>query len=121
MTKVLLADENFPLWVVKRLEEAGYDILSVALDCPGIDDRAVLNLACRTERRLLTFDADFGDLVFAQGMKPPKAILYFRLHPIILENVLAVALRGLIETPDGYFSVITQEATRLRQLPKTST
>ena len=119
MTKgLLLADENFPLSVIKRLVASGYDVSSVALDCPGISDRAVLELACRTNRRLLTFDADFGDLVFFQGCPPPDAILYVRIHPVIPEEVLKAVLRALPETPSAHFAVVTSKGTRLRPFPQ---
>ncbi len=92
--------------------------MSITQTCPGIDDRGVLDLACRTGRRLLTFDADFGDPVFFHGARPPIAILYFRIHPIVLKEVLVIALRALAEVPDGHFAVVTQENTRLRPLAK---
>jgi predicted nuclease of predicted toxin-antitoxin system len=114
MKPPLLADENFPLVTIKALVAAGYDIQSIATDHPGLDDRAVLALARRTGRRLLTFDSDFGDLVFFCGEPPPPAIVYFRLHPIRADVVLAVTLRALAETPDGYFAVAARENTRLR-------
>lgn len=95
MSLALLADENFPGDVIKALLAAGYDVLSVATYSPGINDRAVLELACSTGRRLLTFDSDFGDLIFAQEATAPVAILYFRLHPIVVEEVTQIALRAL--------------------------
>lgn len=116
MTAALLADENFPLSVVDALVAAGSDVLSVAQFSPGISDLAVLDLACRTGRRLLTFDADFGDLIFSQGAAAPPAVLYFRLHPIVPGEVLAAALRALAETPDGHFAVVTPDNTRLRPM-----
>lgn len=116
MTLRLLADENFPLPVVTGLAANGYDVLSVAQSAPGIKDRDVLELACRTGRRLLTFDSDFGDLVFFHGAPAPTAILYFRLHPVVVEEVLDLALRALAETPDGHFAVVTRENIRLRRL-----
>lgn len=116
MTTAVLADENFPRPVIEGLIAAGYDVLSLARHSPGINDLAVLDLARRTGRRLLTFDADFGDLVFAHAAPAPEAILYFRFHPIIPEEVLAAALRALGETPPGHFAVVTREDTRLRLL-----
>jgi predicted nuclease of predicted toxin-antitoxin system len=112
----LLADENVPRPIVEALSVAGHDVLSVAIPSPGIDDRAVLDLARRTGRQLLTFDADFGDLVFSRGVTPPTAILYFRLHPIMIQEVLELTLRALEEVPDGYFAVVSREGTRLRPL-----
>jgi predicted nuclease of predicted toxin-antitoxin system len=114
VTEGLLADENFPLPVVDGLAEAGYDVMSIAISSPGINDLGVLELACRTERRLLTFDSDFGDLLFSRKVPEPPAVLYFRIHPILPGNVLAAALRAIPEVPDGYFAVITREHTRLR-------
>lgn len=114
MSLALLADENFPGSVIKVLLAAGHDVLSVATFSPGISDRAVLELACSTGRRLLTFDADFGDLVFAQGVEAPVAILYFRLHPIVIEEVTQIALHALVEVPDGFFAVVSREGIRLR-------
>lgn len=116
MSRALLADENFPGPVIRGLAAAGHDVMSVALFFPGIDDLAVLDLACRTGRRLLTFDVDFGELVFSRGAPAPAAILYFRLHPVVIEEVLQLALRAVSETPDGYFAVVSREGTRIRPL-----
>lgn len=112
----LLADENFPLSVIDLLVADGYDVAAVARDAPGIDDRAVLALARDTGRRLLTFDSDFGDLVFFHGVRPPSAILYFRIHPIVVADLLIAARRALVEVPDGMFAVVTLADTRLRPL-----
>lgn len=116
MTIALLADENFPLPVIQGLSKAGYDIVSIAQISPGINDRAVLSLARETGRCLLTFDVDFGEMVFSRGIEPPVAILYFRLHPIIIEELLALALSSVKEIQPGYFTVISREGTRLRKL-----
>lgn len=118
MTTCLLADENFPLSVIVALEADGFDVLSVARESPSIDDRAVLELACRTGRCLLTFDSDFGDLVFFRGAPMPVAILYFRFHPIITQEILVAAQKALQEVPDGYFAVISKDATRLRPMKR---
>ena len=116
MISKLLADENFPLPVIKSLIDAGYDVLSIAEISPGINDRAVLSLACESGRSLLTFDVDFGDLVFSHGVEPPAAILYFRLHSIILDELLIITLCALNEVQPGYFAVIQREGIRLRKL-----
>lgn len=112
----LLADENFPALVSEALVAEGFDIVSIARAMPGLDDVGVLRHACESGRRLLTFDSDFGDLVFFHGAPPPPAILLFRMHPIIVAEVQAAALRALAEVPDGYFAVVGRDATRLRPL-----
>ncbi|MEY3123311.1 MAG: hypothetical protein RI993_2136 [Pseudomonadota bacterium] len=112
----LLADENFPLPVVRGLIGAGYDVLSIAEISPGINDRAVLSLARESGRSLLTFDVDFGGLVFSHEVEPPAAILYFRSHPIILDELLTITLYALNEVQPGYFALIQREGIRLRRL-----
>jgi predicted nuclease of predicted toxin-antitoxin system len=112
----LLADENFPLPVIQGLIDAGYDVLSIAKISPGINDRAVLSLARGTGRSLLTFDVDFGDLVFSHDVEPPIAVLFFRLHPIIVEELLTITLCALNEVQPGHFVVISRERIRLRKL-----
>ena len=109
----VLLDENMPRGVADGLVAAGHDVQSVATLAAGIDDHAVLELARRGGRWLLTFDADFGELVFHKGEAPPPAILFFRLHPIVESDVLTLALRSLADDAGG-FMVVTREGTRRR-------
>ena len=55
-------------------------------------------------------------LVFFHGVQPPAAILYFRIHPVVVADVLSAARRALAEVPDGMFAVITVADTRMRSL-----
>ena len=48
---------------------------------PGIRDRDVLSLATIQRRTLITFDTDFGELVFRLGLDAPFGIVLFRLPP----------------------------------------
>ncbi len=103
MTRALLLDENMPRGI------AAGSTLS-----PGISDRDVLRLAREGARILLTFDADFGDLIFQQGEAPPAAVLYFRVRPIVTEEILALALEALAQPIDGCFVVVAREGLRSR-------
>lgn len=111
-----VADENFPETVIFALRSAGHDVLSIVRTAPGLPDVEVLALCRQEGRGLLTFDADFGDLVFFHGVEPPPAILYFRIHPIVADVVLAAALRAIAEVPAGSFAVIGSDSIRLRRL-----
>ena len=113
-TRRLLLDENMPRSVAEGLAATGHDVLTVATTAPGIDDRAVLALAREGQRWLLTFDADFGELVFHKDAAAPPAIFYFRIHPIVASEVLSLALRALREDADACFTVVTREGTRRR-------
>ena len=114
MTRVLL-DENFPASAVRGLEAAGHNVASVSGASPGLDDLGVMALARTESRVLLTFDADFGDLVLQRGELPPPAIVYFRLHLIAVDALLAVALRALRAPIDACFVVATRDRLRRRR------
>ncbi|MCA3217824.1 MAG: DUF5615 family PIN-like protein [Burkholderiales bacterium] len=107
MTPTLLADENIPQSVFTGLRRAGFDILAMGEHAAAVDDRAVLAHARQMGRWLLTFDGDFGELIFRDGEAPPPAVLYFRLPPIIPEQVLALAVRAMTSGIDSGFVVVT--------------
>ena len=103
-----------PRGLAEALVAAGHDVLSVATVAAGIDDRAVLALARRDSRWLLTFDSDFGELVFQKGEAPPPAILFFRLHPMVQADLLVLAVRSIADEAAAGFTVVTREGTRRR-------
>ncbi len=74
----LLANENFPITSVKVLSNAGYDILSVGLDYSGISDKEVIDFANEDSRTIITFDRDYGELIFKKGLKPSGGVIYLR-------------------------------------------
>lgn len=75
----LLANENFPYKNVYYLKERGYDILSIGMDNPGITDAEIMAIAINEERTILTFDRDYGELIFRHHYRPEKGIIYLRL------------------------------------------
>lgn len=113
MTRLLL-DENYPHSAARGLAQAGHDVQSVAGLIPGVADLGVLALAREQQRILVTFDADFGDLVFQQGAEPPSCIVYLRLHPIVSQDVLALTLQALDGPLSGLFIVATARGLRRR-------
>jgi predicted nuclease of predicted toxin-antitoxin system len=76
----LLADENFPFKSVLYLRNRGFDILSIGMDTPSVEDKQVIALAIKQKRTILTFDRDFGELIFREKHRPEKGIIYFRLN-----------------------------------------
>lgn len=83
----LLVNENFPAPSVTGLREAGWDVLSVSETHPGMDDAGVLSWAARENRWLVTFDRDYGELLFARGLQPPAAVILFRYFRIVQKNL----------------------------------
>ncbi|MDZ7753961.1 MAG: DUF5615 family PIN-like protein [Gammaproteobacteria bacterium] len=77
----LLANENIPIASVSALREAGYDILSITEEAPGLSDEAVLRRAQVEERIVLTFDRDYGELLFRKRLPAPAGVVYLRFLP----------------------------------------
>jgi predicted nuclease of predicted toxin-antitoxin system len=105
------------------LRDAGNDVRSVAEEGPGLSDEEVAALCDRDERVLLTFDKDFGELVFRRGLSAGSAIVLFRLVPESPAEVSAI-LRSLMETGTlvaGVFCVVTRERVRTRPLHQRAT
>ena len=74
-----LANENFPLDSTDYLKSKGIDIKAVGVHFPGISDKEVIDLAEKEQRTILTFDRDYGELIFKFGSKPEKGVIYLRL------------------------------------------
>ena len=74
----LLANENFPLTSIKILKIAGFDIIGIGIDFFGIRDEEVIEIAQNENRTILTFDRDYGELIFKKGLKPRAGIIYLR-------------------------------------------
>lgn len=75
----LLANENFPLKSVVYLKNKGFDIRSIGTDNPSIQDYTVMSIAINEERTILTFDRDYGELIFKHNYRPKNGVVYLRL------------------------------------------
>ncbi len=76
----LLADENIPIKAIDSLKKKGIDIISVTKFSLGLSDRAMLELAKRKGRVIITFDKDFGELMFKEKIKT-KGLILLRFIP----------------------------------------
>jgi predicted nuclease of predicted toxin-antitoxin system len=114
-----LADENFPRPAVEALRQAGFDVLWIAESNPGAPDEAVLTLSISTERTLLTFDKDFGELAYRRRLPAHCGIVLFRLTPQSPDEAASLAVSAVQSQKSwaGYFSVITRQRIRMRPLP----
>jgi predicted nuclease of predicted toxin-antitoxin system len=115
----LIVNENFPAPALRVLRSQGVDVLSVQETAPGSTDEAVLAMARETGRWLVTFDRDYGELVFSKKCAPPQAILYLRQEPIPPTRPADWVLELLAEpeTAIGYLLVVGESTVRRRPLP----
>jgi predicted nuclease of predicted toxin-antitoxin system len=114
----LLADENMHPAVVTRLRHAGYQTEWIAETSYGATDASILQRPDIGSLILITFDRDFGDLIFNQKYPPPLSILYTRLsraHPDqIAERLLAALDAGV---PAGQMITLTKNGERTKPFP----
>ncbi|MBK6294838.1 MAG: DUF5615 family PIN-like protein [Rhodoferax sp.] len=116
----LLANENIPMGMVRRLREMGHDVLAVGETSPGIADAVVLYLACRQQRTLLTFDRDYGELIYLKRLPVPMGVIYLRFAPTSPEDAVqqvALLLADEGRQVQGYFVVMDRDSYRRRPLP----
>lgn len=115
----VLANENFPQAAVQALRRAGHDVLWARTGMPGAPDEDVMARAGSESRLLVTFDQDFGELVYRRGLPPPAGVVLFRFAAPSPEQVAARAVTVLLSRSDwaGQFAVVEETRVRLRPLP----
>ncbi len=120
MKPTFIANENFPGPSIRRLRELGFDITAVIEHCPAASDAEIMALARREHRWLLTYDRDYGELVFKRGLEPPPAILYFRQEPFPATRAadLVLSLLDQAEELEGYLVVVGERSLRRHRLPQ---
>lgn len=113
-----LADENVPRGSINLLRSRGVDVLSASETARGSSDSELLEWSIRESSILLTFDRDFGALVFRSNRPTACGIILFRMIPAHSEEPAEILLT-LIEQPEmvleNRFTVI--ERDRVRQRP----
>lgn len=113
-----LANENIPMRSVLAMREAGHDVLSISEMSPGIIDEEVMRIGHAEQRVILTFDRDYGELVFRRRLPAPAGVLYLRFapaNPLEPAEYLGRLLTSGIEL-SGRFTTGDREQVRQRPL-----
>jgi len=60
-----------------------FDIRAIGSDYPGITGEEVIRIAIEEEekRTIVTYDSDYGELIFKYGYKPAAGVVYIRVQP----------------------------------------
>lgn len=111
-----LANENLPAPAIRRLRTTGLEVAAIREESPGIDDEQVLARAVNEQRWLLTFDMDYGELIYRRGLAAPPALVLFRLGRFAPEEPAhrLLALLASPEARDGGYFIVLDEAVRWR-------
>lgn len=115
----LLANENFPLQSVRILRQAELEVASITEDSPGIEDAEVLARAADEELVILTFDRDYGELIYRLRLRSPRGVIYWRFRPHTPEEPASILLNLLqIEGLqfEEWFTVVDRDQIRQRPL-----
>lgn len=115
-----LANENVPLTSIDHLRNEGHDVASISEEASGSNDVEVLERAAREDRVILTFDSDYGELIFRRKLPSPRGVLFFRVGPLTpLDPALRILqlLNASGISLDQKFTVVERSQIRQRSLP----
>jgi predicted nuclease of predicted toxin-antitoxin system len=109
-----LADQNLERRVARYLIDEGHDVTIGGINYDaGLPDTAVLDLARREGRILITNDRDFGELIWRQRL-PHSGVIFFRMLAATAEQKIARLRLVLQEYADQLDQFIVVSATRVR-------
>jgi predicted nuclease of predicted toxin-antitoxin system len=118
-----LVDENIGLKVVGFLNQQGHTTEHISDIQIGIEDYQILSLSVLKNSIVITFDRDFGELVFKAG-KQYHGVIYLRLENQTSENVIK-ALNFVFSTQQtirGNFIIVSEKndlfRIRIRRISK---
>ncbi|MCX8476482.1 MAG: DUF5615 family PIN-like protein [Sphingomonas sp.] len=114
-----LLDENVPFDLFDALCERRHEVEHVARIAARADDIDILARAVADCAILLTFDSDFGRLIFYEQRAAPPGVVYLQSHSTGVAQTVAMFLRILDEGDldiSNQFIVIDQHGA-LRVLP----
>ena len=113
-----LANENFPFPSIKILRACNIAVHSISEEYPGISDTHVIQLAIDNDFIILTFDRDYGELIFKYASSAPPTVVYFRNKgkdaDFAGKALLQVLSDGRIPLK-GRFTVIDKDSIRQRK------
>ena len=98
------------------LRSRGHDVLWIHQSHPGLGDDSVLEKALTESRLLITFDKDFGELVFHKGAKASCGIVLFRVSMPSPGKAAQKVVTSLESRSDwqNQFSVVEDAMVRMR-------
>ncbi len=115
---IFLANENIPLDSIFLLRRNNHIVISIKEDFRGISDTTVLKLAKEKDAIILTFDKDYGELIFRENFESPPSVIFFRFKgfdSFFAANTLLKIIQNSQIQLQGYFTIIEEETVRQRR------
>ena len=113
-----LANQNFPRPSIIAIRERGYEVVSVSEKYPGITDESIISIASQHDLIILTFDKDYGEIIFKYSKVNPPAVVFFREKgdsPQFAGQTLLSILHSSSIRIVNCFTVIEKDRIRQRQ------
>ncbi len=113
----ILADENIEREFIEALREAKFDVISSRESYVGIADDEILQIAEEENAVILTYDTDFGELVFRFNLKSHGVIL-LRLSGLNLPEKIDKTILAISEHEtelENAFTVVSEKSVRIRK------
>jgi len=116
----LLADENIETPIIQWLREAGHDVVWAVEALTSAEDRALLDMANRGGRIVLTYDLDFGEIIYHEGTVATGLILlrFKGRNKWQRLALLQSRWRDIEANMPGSFIVVTNDRLRVRLLQR---
>ena len=114
-----LANENFPFSSIRILRDNGFEVISIAETIGGAKDIEVFNKAVNENLIILTFDKDYGEMIFKHKLSSPPEVIFFRIKNNFPEDAANILLDRINKEKikfASYFTVIEDEGTRQRRI-----
>lgn len=118
---MFLANENFPRPSILLLRANGFIIESIQEKQQGIPDEMVIQIAQANELIILTFDKDYGELIFRYASNNPPSVIFFRekgANPLYAGQILLQLLADNTILFSNTFTVIDDKNIRQRYYSK---
>ncbi len=115
-----LVDENIHGELVRRLRFLGYDVYWICESDPGVLDYDLLEHSIKEKRIIITFDKDFGKLIFYQPRHEKCGIKLIRINDLPPDEFVERVISTITIRDDwqDYFSVIEKDRVRMAPLDK---
>jgi predicted nuclease of predicted toxin-antitoxin system len=114
-----LADENFPNTSCRLLEANNHHVRKAGILFTGKPDEEILSIAYKENEIILTFDKDFGELVFKRKLPLPAGLVLYRLKkfdPADPANIILNYIKNFNLVLNGFFTVISSDKIRQKLL-----
>jgi predicted nuclease of predicted toxin-antitoxin system len=114
---MILADENIPAFIIAKLRQEGFEVVSIYEQYRGYKDEQIIALAISLNYTILTEDKDFGEWVFAHHVENLSVIFLRYAFPDIetIGTTLCIYIKNNLLKPP-VFVTLTPKKIRVRQL-----